>query len=227
MQKFIGKKLLFIVAHPDDESFTSGGTMWENHLAGGENYIICATLGERGKSHMTKPVTQSQLKKIRKQELTAVAKFLKVNGLYFFSFPDAGLKEKASQFSVKTEALIKKIKPDYILSFGPDGMSGHLDHIAAGAVSRSLAKKLKIPFLAFGAPPALRKQFKKIITRRRFGKYAANVTHAIPNIKIKIDFKHKLQTLKFHKSQVGQSTLFAPAPKLPSSVFRGYEYFVK
>jgi len=47
MLDFLGKTLLFVVAHPDDESFTSAGTMWQNRLAGGKNYIICATYGKK------------------------------------------------------------------------------------------------------------------------------------------------------------------------------------
>ncbi len=144
MIPFLGKNLLFLVAHPDDESFSSAGTIWENHRRGGKNYIVCATLGERGKSHIERQVTQARLKKIRKQELSAVARFLKVDDLYFFNFPDTKVKDHIPALTIKTEQLIKKIAPDYILSFGPDGMSGHLDHIAVGAVAQKLAKKLKI-----------------------------------------------------------------------------------
>jgi len=227
MQPFIGKKLLFLVAHPDDETFTAAGTMYENHLHGGENYIICATSGERGKSHITRPITFKELSQMREKELKAAAKYLKVKGLYFLHFPDTKLNQKTEQLAVKSEELIRKIKPDYIISFGPDGMSGHLDHIAAGQVAKALAKKLKLPFLAFGASPALRQRFGKVKKRRRYGKYAKSVRHALPNVKIKIDLKHKAKAFSFHKSQFGPSTIFVNMPKSVQKSFMDYEYFVK
>lgn len=223
---FLGKKLLFIVAHPDDESFAASGTIFKNRQMGGENYIICATLGEKGKSHMTSPVTQNQLAVIRKKELTAAAKFLKVKGLFFFNFPDTKLDSSVKPLQKKTDDLVKKIQPDYIFSFGPDGMSGHLDHITIGSVAKKSAEKNEIPFLAFGASPALRKNFKLIMSRRKHGKYAVNIKHKIPNLKVKVDLKEKQKTLKFHKSQFGQSTLLANMPKNIKKGFMTYEYFV-
>lgn len=227
MNDFLGKKLLFTVAHPDDESFLAAGTIYKNRQCGGQNYIVCATFGEKGKSHMKKPVTQKQLSQIRKKELKSVAKFLKTDGLFGLGFPDTEVNKNAKAISQELEILTKKIAPDYIISFGPDGISGHLDHITMGKISRSLAKKNQIPFLAFGAPPALRKNFEQIKTRRKHGKYAAVVSHAAPNIKIKIDLVQKNKVVKLHKSQVGSSTLSPSLPKDLKNIATGYEYFVQ
>jgi LmbE family N-acetylglucosaminyl deacetylase len=227
MKPFLGKKLLFSVAHPDDESFLAGGTIYKNHQLGGKNFIVCATFGEKGKSHMKKPVTERQLKQIRKRELTAVAKFLKADGLFTLNFPDTKVNKNISTISRKLEDIIKKVEPDYIISFGSDGISGHLDHITMGKISRRLAQKNHIPFLAFGAPPALRKNFNQIKTRRRHGKYAAKVVHATPNIKVKIDLTEKRKVVKLHKSQTGNSTLSPGNSKSIRSTATGYEYFVK
>ncbi len=227
MKSFLGKKLLFAVAHPDDESFLAAGTIYKNRQAGGKNYIVCATFGEKGKSHMKKPATKRELKQIRKRELTAVAKFLKTDGLFGLGFPDTQVNKNIHAISQKLQVLTKKIVPDYIVSFGPDGISGHLDHIAMGKISRGIAKKNHIPFLAFGAPPALRNNFEQIKTRRRHGKYAAKVDHAVPNIKIKIDLIQKRAVVKLHKSQTGNSTLSPDNSKSIRSTATGYEYFVQ
>lgn len=227
MEKFLGTKLLFVVAHPDDESFVAAGTILKNRALEGKNYIICATMGEKGKSHLKQPMNEAELKKIRKRELERAAKFLKIDGLFFLNLPDTKVLESISALAKKTEQLIKKIKPNYIFSFGPDGISGHLDHVAAGKATQKLAEKLKIPFIAFGAPPSLRNQFKKIKARRRHGKYAKTIKHALPNLKIAIDAKQKFKTLNFHKSQFGESTLSASLPKVIKDGFMVYEYFVK
>jgi LmbE family N-acetylglucosaminyl deacetylase len=227
MQKFFGKKLLFVVAHPDDESFAAAGTIFQNHKLGGKNYIICATLGEKGKSHMPKAVSQTQLKKIRRRELERAAKFLKVDGLFFFNIPDTQVSKNLKTFSKKTQNLAKKIQPDYIFGFGPDGWSGHLDHIASGKAAKKLAKKLKIPFLAFSAPPEFIKRFQQIKNRRRNGKYAKTVKHAVPNIKVGVNSARKLESFKFHKSQFGASTMLADFPKSVKKGVMAYEYFIK
>lgn len=224
---FLGKKLLYIVAHPDDESFLAAGTAHKNREAGGKNYIICATYGEQGRSHLKAPMTTKQLGLVRKNEIQKVAKYLKIDGLHFLGLPDTKVKENMQLFSKKADAFIKKINPDYIIGFGPDGISGHMDHIAAGEVSKKLANKNKIPYLAFGASPEFVKNFHKTMRRRAHGKYGNNITHAKPNIKIAIDYKNKIKAFKFHKSQFGSKTLLQDFPKKVRDDFMAYEYYIE
>jgi LmbE family N-acetylglucosaminyl deacetylase len=226
MHNFLGKKLLFIVAHPDDESFLAAGTVHQNHLAGGKNYIICATFGEQGRAHLTKPASTKQLAQIRKQELIKVSKFLKIDGLYFLNLPDTKVKENKNIFKNKAEKIIQKIKPEFIFGFGPDGISGHMDHIAAGEVSKKLAGKNKIPYLTFGASPEFIKNFKLTIKRRAHGKYGKNITHTKPNIKIQINYKVKHKAFSFHKSQFGSKTLLQDFPKKIKDSLMSFEYFI-
>ena len=226
MVTFLGKKLLFVVAHPDDESFTAAGTIWQNHLLAGKNYIFCATKGERGKSHFIKPVSQARLKQIREREIRAVAKFLKVDGLFFDGLPDTKVSLYSKQLAKKMGKYIKILKPDYIFSFGLDGISGHLDHIATGIVARQTAKKYHLPFVAFAASPAIRHNFENIKARRKHGKYAKLIRHALPNLKLKVDRTIKLKTLSFHKSQAGPSTLAASFAHSVKNSFLNFEYFI-
>lgn len=225
MVPFLGKKLLFVVAHPDDESFIAAGAIYENQKRGGKNYIICATYGEQGKAHLKTPVSLNQLKHIRKKEIQQVAKFLKTDGLYFLNFPDTKLINHQAQLTAKVEKLAKKIKPDYILSFGQDGISGHLDHITIGQVAKKIAKKFKTPFVAFAASPAIRNNFENITARRKHGKYKKSIRHALPNLKLKVNYKVKQKTLSFHKSQAGPSTLSAGFRHSIRKSFLTYEYF--
>ena len=153
---FLGKRILVFTAHPDDEMIVAG-TMFENHRAGGETFLICATYGEKGKSHLKKPVSDAALAKIRKTELLAAAKTLKIDDVIFLGLPDAGVREESKKLYEKSLPIIKKLKPDYILSFGPDGMSGHWDHITVGSVALRIAKKLKIPIAAFTISPVFQK----------------------------------------------------------------------
>ena len=91
-QSFLGKRILVFTAHPDDEGIAAG-TMYENHRLGGETFLICATYGEKGKSHLKKSVTDAALKKIRKDELLRAAKILKIDEVVFLGMPDASVRE--------------------------------------------------------------------------------------------------------------------------------------
>ena len=218
MTKFLGKKLLIAVAHPDDETFLAAGTIIENRKLGGRNFIVCATLGEKGKSHLDRKVSDAQLKKIRQKELFEVSKFLKVDDLEFLKMPDTGLNKLVPELERRIHGIAAAIRPDYILSFGADGISGHLDHIAIGKAAKRAAKRLKIPFVAFAAPPQIAKNAEIIKSRRAFGKYIKNLKHAKPDTKIKINAKLKRKALAFHKSQIKQVGSLASMME--------YEYFV-
>ncbi len=218
---FLGKKLLFIVAHPDDETFTSAGTVFANRRLGGQSAVICATRGERGKSHLKKPHTDRELITMRTKELMGVARFLKLESLHILHFPDGKVSANKKKIYAKCRPLAGRFAPDYIVSFGEDGISGHLDHIAIGEVARRIADSLHIPFVAFAAPPLLRKNKDHLRKRRKFGVYAKRIRHAEHNIKVPVNRKIKLKALRFHKSQFDTKN-----PKsLFMKSFMSFEYF--
>lgn len=227
MKTFLGEKLLFVTAHPDDESYAAAGTMLKNHQAGGTSYVACATLGEKGKSHLKTKITPRQLKMLRKKELLAVSKFLKVSGLLMAGLPDAELGKKSNQqaFFKKLLPFAAKHRPAIIISFGKDGISGHIDHISAGIVAKRVATKLHVPFLTFAAPPALHKSMNLLKQRRKHGKYVKRLRHQPHDIEIKINPSYKLKALRFHKSQFDAKGPFAQFSPEVVKQFLTKEYF--
>jgi len=226
---FFGKRIVVFTAHPDDEGLAAG-TMYENHRAGGETFLFCATYGEKGKSHLKKPVTDAALKKIRKAELLSAAKVLHIDHVIFLGLPDAGVKEHVSELYKKSLPLIKKIKPYAILGFGPDGVSAHWDHITAGKVALRIARALKTPFYAFTLGPQairLRARGDFFLKRRKFGRYAGIPSHRQGDVKIKVDMAIKRRAMKHHRSQFPSGTPFAALPKRMASAMFRYEHFVK
>ncbi len=228
-KNILGKKLLFITGHPDDESYAASGTMFENRKAGGETFLISATLGEKGKSHLPKPVSKNVLKKMRKAELARAVKFLGVKRLFVLGLPDGEVKNKKVIALKKISAIVTKIKPDYVISFGKDGMSGHLDHIAIGEVAKRVAKKERIPFAAFTPSPSRIKLMKRLpkslISRRKYGKYSKKIEYAKSNMKVKIDGKAKIKAVSFHKSQLGGKKPFSQFPPKLRKEWLRHEYF--
>lgn len=228
---FLGKRIVVFTAHPDDESLAAG-TMFENHKAGGETFLICATAGEKGKSHLTKPVTDAQLKKIRRDELLHAAKILKIDKVIFFGFPDASVRTHKGELFKKGLKTIKKIKPDYILSFGPDGISAHWDHITVGEAALKIAKKLNIPMAAFTlstiAIIGRRQNNSFFLNRRKFGSYKGIPVHRKGDVKVRIDAAHKRKAMGSHTSQFGKGgSPYARFPKIIQDKLMQYEHFVK
>jgi LmbE family N-acetylglucosaminyl deacetylase len=225
---FLGKRIVVFTAHPDDEGIAAG-TMYANHQAGGETFLICATYGEKGKSHLAKSVSDAALKRIRKAELLKAAKILKIDKVIFLGLPDAAVKESAKKLFDESLPVIAKIAPDYILSFGPDGMSAHWDHITVGKVARSIAKQLKIPMVAFTMSDerisAMRKKF--FLARRKFGKYAGIPKHRKGDIKIKVDVATKRRAMRSHVSQFGTAGPFSQLPKRVRDKMFLYEHFLQ
>ena len=127
-------RLLAVFAHPDDESMGMGGTLAKYAAEGVETYLVCATRGERG---WFGPEEQNPglrgLGELRTKELEAAVSELGIKGLYFLDYIDGEL-DQANPTEVigKIVTHIRRIMPQVVVTFPPDGNYGHPDHIAIG-----------------------------------------------------------------------------------------------
>ncbi len=137
------KSVVCVIAHPDDEAFGPGGTIIK--LAKRNNvYIICATKGEAGLDN-GQPAGEN-LGRIRAQELQNAAKILGVKKVFFLGFQDGELSNSLYQSLVKKiEKILRRLKPETIITYEPRGISGHIDHIVISMVSSFVFQKL--PFI--------------------------------------------------------------------------------
>ena len=127
-------KLLVVFAHPDDESMGMGGTLAKYFAQGVETYCVCASRGERGwfgpEEQNPGPIALGQ---IREKELTAAVNELGMTGLYFLDYMDGEVdKADHNEAIARIATHIRRIQPQVIVTFPPDGNYGHPDHIAIG-----------------------------------------------------------------------------------------------
>jgi LmbE family N-acetylglucosaminyl deacetylase len=125
-------RLMCVLAHPDDESLGFGGTLARYAAEGVETYLVTATRGERGwfGDEKDNPGPEA-LGKIREAELRAATNVLGVGGLSFLDYVDGDLDRANPDEAVeKIASQIRKVRPQVIATFGPDGGYGHPDHIA-------------------------------------------------------------------------------------------------
>lgn len=125
--------MLTVWAHPDDETWLAAGLMASAVDAGRRAYCVTATRGELGSFDEERWPTAT-LGAVREQELNASLAILGITEHAWFGYPDAGC-DAVDQAAAtdRVAALITAIKPDTILTFGPDGMTGHADHKAVCA----------------------------------------------------------------------------------------------
>jgi len=125
-------KLMCILAHPDDESLGTGGILARYAAEGVETYLVTATRGERGwtGSEADNPGLDA-LGQIREAELLAAAKVLGLKEVILLDYIDGDL-DQANPMTITHQlvAHIRRIRPDVVITFDPNGAYGHPDHIA-------------------------------------------------------------------------------------------------
>ena len=127
-------KLLVVFAHPDDESMGMGGTLAKYAAQGVETYCVCATRGERGwfGPEERNPGPEA-LGQIRTRELEHAVKELGMQGLFFLGYVDGEVDQADHMEAIgRIVSHIRRIQPQVVVTFPPDGNYGHPDHIAIG-----------------------------------------------------------------------------------------------
>jgi LmbE family N-acetylglucosaminyl deacetylase len=127
------RKLLCITAHPDDEAGAFGGALLLYHERGVQTYIVCMTAGTAARNRGTAQ-THDDLAELRRAEFAASCRLLGVTRGEVLDYPDSKLDRADLQQAVGDLVLrIRQIRPQIIITFGPDGgLTGHIDHAMAG-----------------------------------------------------------------------------------------------
>src|SRR5688500_16193141 len=125
--------LLGIWAHPDDEAYLSGGLMALARDVGSRVTCVTATRGELGT-----PDPQSwpsaRLAVERTDELRRSLEILGVGEHHWLGYQDGRCADVDAAVAVgELCALIADVRPQTVLTFGPDGQTGHPDHRAVSA----------------------------------------------------------------------------------------------
>jgi LmbE family N-acetylglucosaminyl deacetylase len=126
------RRLLFVLAHPDDESLGFGGTIAKYTSEGAEVFLITATKGQRGRFKLNENRPADEIVgQVREQELYSAASILGVKETTVLNYMDGDLDKANHKEIISTIAShIRRIRPHVVLTFGPDGVYGHPDHIA-------------------------------------------------------------------------------------------------
>jgi LmbE family N-acetylglucosaminyl deacetylase len=136
------KVLVGVFAHPDDETVCAG--VLARAAAGGWDVrVVFATSGDAGEDVSGRNLHGAALGKARERE---GAKALAALGVkrppIFLGFGDGAVTQSGTQVKARLVRELGGLTPDVILTFGPDGVTGHADHIAVGKATDEAAKEV-------------------------------------------------------------------------------------
>jgi LmbE family N-acetylglucosaminyl deacetylase len=130
----VSARICCLFAHPDDDTYGVGGTL--AGLAGSEPEVtvVLATSGEAGEIADPSLATRETLGAVREAEDRASWAALGLQpDLRFLRYPDGRVADVPPEDLVGAfVAILLERRPEVVITFGPDGITGHPDHIAVG-----------------------------------------------------------------------------------------------
>jgi LmbE family N-acetylglucosaminyl deacetylase len=125
--------LLGVWAHPDDEAYLSAGLMALARRAGQRVVVVTATVGERGTNDPER-WPPAKLARLRRREMAASLAAAGVHEHHWLGYADGGCQDVPETIAIDAIGrIVDAVRPDTIVTFGPDGMTGHPDHQAVSA----------------------------------------------------------------------------------------------
>ena len=127
--------LATILAHPDDETFGTGGTLIRYASEGIAVHSLCLTEGEKGWAggDSAPLVPREHVGAARALELAEAGRRMGATSVTCLKYPDGDLAGVKEEYVVRDIVRwLRRIRPDVVITWGPDGGYGHPDHIAAG-----------------------------------------------------------------------------------------------
>ena len=256
------RSLLAVFGHPDDESFGCGGTLAGYAKQGVRVALVCATRGEAGEISDPSLATRDTLADVREAEMNCAAEALALDEMMFLDYRDSGMdgtadnghprafaRAPADEVVSRLVGIIRRLKPQVVLTFDPHGGYGHPDHIAAHrhTVAAFNAADDPTSYPEQGPPWQPGRLLYAVIPnsglvsmRDRLKAVAADTSqldqfeelgagwpddqvHAVLDVSAAVDAKWK--AVQCHASQLSAGNPFTQLPEAETKELMGREYF--
>jgi LmbE family N-acetylglucosaminyl deacetylase len=126
-----------VFAHPDDDTYGLGGSLAIHAGDDLEVTVVLATSGDAGRIADPSLATRETLGRVREAEDVASWRALGLEpDVRFLRHPDGRLAEVPRDELVgEIGGALRSARPDVVVTFGPDGITGHADHVTIGAAT--------------------------------------------------------------------------------------------
>jgi LmbE family N-acetylglucosaminyl deacetylase len=133
------RTLAAVFAHPDDETFATGGTLAKYAEIGVRCSLYCATDGDAGRSSGIPVSSRDELGRLRRAELLEACALLGAGHVEHGGHPDGALHGADPDVVIgEIVAFLRRERPSVVLTFGPEGApTGHRDHRAISRLATS------------------------------------------------------------------------------------------
>lgn len=213
--------ILSIFAHPDDETFRPGGTLALLARRGVRVQVLTATRGQAGSCGDPPLCSPEELPAMREAELRCACKTLGLQPPILLDYQDGQLSQADPEKMIsEILAAIHEVRPQMMLTYGPDGVSGHPDHIAIGRfAAEAFRRAADVVALYVIAVPRL--------LAKRLG---MTQIHAVPDkaITLSVDVSSvwdaKMSAIRCHRTQSGESPIL-DSPEAKQRLFLAVEHF--
>jgi LmbE family N-acetylglucosaminyl deacetylase len=137
-------RVVGVFAHPDDDVFTTGGTL-ALHAGDVAATLVFCTSGEAGPIWVEGIATRETLGAVRESEQAAAMHELGVDAqAVFLHHPDYSLPDVPfEQLVNEIDQILREVHPDVVVTFGDDGLTGHHDHVRAGAAADAAFRRVR------------------------------------------------------------------------------------
>ena len=125
------RSLLFIFAHPDDESFGAAGAAARYADEGARLTLVTATRGDKGKCGDPPVCRPEELSGVREGELREAARIVGIPDVRVLDYKDRELAAAPpEELRAALVRVIREVRPRVVVTFDPHGVNLHPDHVA-------------------------------------------------------------------------------------------------
>jgi LmbE family N-acetylglucosaminyl deacetylase len=207
------KRILFLLAHPDDETFGPGATIAKYARGGAEVHLATATRGEAGMLGDPPVTDREHLGEVRAAELGEAAGILGVAKVHFLGFLDGQLANvPGEQLVERVVETVRRVRPHVLVGFGPEGVSRHPDHMTMCEAALAAFDRAPDPswypghFRGGGGPWAPHKLYQFEVPREIFSAWNVPLS-GVPMEKLTTfidtseDVETKIRAFQCHRTQ--------------------------
>ena len=235
------ESVVAVFAHPDDESLVAGGTLAACAAAGVDVVVVCATRGEWGPSAPSSVPPGEALGRVRVAELHAACRELGAAAVESLGYRDGEVSDyEAAEIEADLTRVIRRRRAKAVVTFGPEGLYWHPDHVAVHSVTTAAVRALDDE----GVAPSL---YYATWPKGHVASLLANMNGRAPDLDVwglpaeafgveedeittvldvRSQLEKKLRALRCHRTQLPGGNVFRRiAPDLAEG-FLGREYLV-
>jgi N-acetyl-1-D-myo-inositol-2-amino-2-deoxy-alpha-D-glucopyranoside deacetylase len=258
--------LLCVHPHPDDESIACGGVLARTAAQGGRTVVVTCTGGEAGENLAGIDLAGEDLPTHRRREMAAAIATLGVHEHLWLGYRDSGMagtedndhpqsfaRADLDDAAARLATIVRRVRPDVVVSDDVHGTYGHPDHVKAHAVTVRAVELAADGTAALpGEPWRVPKRYVHTLTKGRLwtahtGLLAAglaspfgdadlvspdDVPFGTPDdqvttvVDVSAFLRTKRAALLAHRSQIGADSFFLNTPDEMAVSFFGTEEFV-